>query len=161
MASRAYSSPRRPHRFRRRGMRRGLIAIGASALLALAACSGSGGTSSASGGKPAGGGIVTFAESADYAPTWILPFYPGSFVTIQEQGWFENLMWPPLYNQSNGASPAVNYAHSLGNPPIYSDNDKVATITIKHWKWSDGTPVTTRDLVFWFNLLKANKTEWA
>jgi peptide/nickel transport system substrate-binding protein len=160
MASRAFSSPRGPHRFLRHGMRRGAIAIGVCALLALAACSGSGASSSTGGGKPASGGIVTFAESAGYAPTWILPFYPGSFDTIQEQGWFENFMWPPLYNTSNGASPAVNYSHSLGNPPTYSANDKVATITIKHWKWSDGTPVTSRDLIFWFNLLKANKTEW-
>lgn len=160
MSSRAYSSPRRPHWLRCHLGRRGTAVIGASALLALAACSGSGGTSSANGGKPASGGIVTFAESAGYAPTWILPFYPGSFDTIQEQGWFENFMWPPLYNTSNGASPGVSFAHSLGNPPTYSANDKIATITIKHWKWSDGTPVTTRDLIFWFNLLKANKTEW-
>ena len=48
-------------------------------------------------------------------------------------------MWPPLYNQGNGASPTVNYAQSLGNPPVYSDNDTVVTLTIKHWKWSDGT----------------------
>jgi peptide/nickel transport system substrate-binding protein len=160
MASRAFFTPPRPHWFRRRGVRRGPIVIGISALLALAACSGSAGSPSASGGKPSSGGVVTFAESAGYAPTWILPFYPGSFDTIQEQGWFENFMWPPLYNTSNGASPAVNYSHSLGNPPTYSGNDKIATITIKHWKWSDGKPVTTRDLIFWFNLLKANKTEW-
>jgi peptide/nickel transport system substrate-binding protein len=148
---------------RRRVARSAIAVVGASALLALAACSGSSGSSPGTGttGKPSSGGVVTFAESADYAPTWILPFYTGAFFTIQEQGWFESLMWPPLFNQANGQSPSVNYAQSLGNPPVFSDNNTVVSITIKHWKWSDGTPVTARDLMFWINLLKANKSQWA
>jgi peptide/nickel transport system substrate-binding protein len=155
--------PRTTHRFRPRFLRSSLAVIGISAMTALAACSGSSpsSTTGSTGGTPSSGGVVTFAESPDYSPTWILPFYSGEFFTIQEQGWFESLSWPPLFNQSNGASPVVNYATSLGNPPVYSDNDTVVTLTIKHWKWSDGQPVTTRDLMFWLNLLKANKTEWA
>jgi peptide/nickel transport system substrate-binding protein len=161
MARRTNAFPRTTARFRRHLMRRGAAALGVSACLAVAACSASGSGNTGATGTSTTGGIVTFAESADYAPTWILPFYSGAFFTIQEQGWFENLMWPPLFNQSNGQSPVVNYAQSLGNPPVYSDNGTVVTLTIKHWKWSDGTPVTTRDLMFWLNLLKANKTEWA
>ena len=161
MANRNSSSPHAARLFRRHLARRGAAVIGVSAALALAACSSSGGGSTTTGSSSSSGGIVTFAESADYSPTWILPFYSGAFFTIQEQGWFESLMWPPLYNQGNGANPSVNYAQSLGNPPVYSDNDTVVTLTIKHWKWSDGTPVTTRDLMFWLNILKANKSQWA
>ena len=153
--------PRITHWFRGGLIRRGFLILGLSACLALAACSASSGTSSkSSSGAPTKGGVVTFAESANYAPTWILPFYPGSFFTIQEQSWFENLMWPPLFNVS-GSSPTINFAQSLGDQPVYSDNDKVVTLTIKPWKWSDGTPVTTRDLMFWINILKANKSQWA
>jgi peptide/nickel transport system substrate-binding protein len=160
MANPNGSLPRRTRRSRPRFVRSGIAALGVSAALVLAACSGS--TSpSTSGSAPAGGGIVTFAESPDYFPTWILPFYSGAFFTIQEQGWFESLMWPPLFNQGNGQNPSVNYSTSLGNPPVYSDNDTVVTLTIKHWKWSDGQPVTTRDIMFWLNILKANKTQWA
>jgi peptide/nickel transport system substrate-binding protein len=163
MARRINAFPRTTKPLRKHLMRRGAAALGVSACLALAACASSGSPSSAgsTGGNATNGGVVTFAESADYAPTWILPFYSGADFTIQEQGWFESLMWPPLYNQGNGESPTVNYAQSLGNPPVYSDHDTVVTITIKHWKWSDGTPVTTRDLTFWLNILKANKTQWA
>lgn len=161
MANRNGFSPHTARRFRRHVARRGAAVIGVSAVLALAACAGSGSSSTTTGSSSSSGGIVTFAESADYAPTWILPFYSGTFFTIQEQGWFESLMWPPLFNQGNGASPSVNYAQSLGNPPVYSDNGTVVTVSIKHWKWSDGTPVTTRDLMFWLNILKANKSEWA
>jgi peptide/nickel transport system substrate-binding protein len=71
------------------------------------------------------------------------------------------MMWPPLFNQANGQSPVVSYAHSLGNQPVYSDNGTVVTLTLKHWKWSDGKPITTRDIMFWLNLLKANKSQWA
>src|SRR5580698_5463873 len=120
MAKRINASPRTTTRFRRHLMRRGAAALGVAACLTVVACSGSGSGSGSSGttGKSATGGVVTFAESADYAPTWILPFYSGAFFTIQEQGWFENLMWPPLFNQANGQSPVINYAQSLANPPV-------------------------------------------
>ena len=34
------------------------------------------------------------------------------------------------------------------------------TINLKHYQWSDGKPVTSRDVVFWINLLRANKVNW-
>ncbi len=161
MANRISSSPRRTHRFRPRLIRGTAAIIGVSAALILAACSGGSSGTTSSGSTPSSGGVVTFAETPEGQPTWILPFYSGAFFTIQEQGWFESLMWPPLFNQANGESPVVNYAQSLGNPPVYSDNDTVVTLTLKHWKWSDGQPVTTRDVMFWLNILKANKSQWA
>jgi peptide/nickel transport system substrate-binding protein len=161
MANRISPSPRRTHRFRSRLIRGAAVIIGVSAALILAACSGGSSGTSGSGSSPSSGGVVTFAETPEGQPTWILPFYSGAFFTIQEQGWFESLMWPPLFNQANGQSPVVNYAQSLGNPPVYSDNGTVVTLTLKHWKWSDGQPVTTRDIMFWLNLLKANKSQWA
>ncbi|EQD53675.1 extracellular solute-binding protein family 5, partial [mine drainage metagenome] len=35
-----------------------------------------------------------------------------------------------------------------------------ATIRLKSYRWSDGTPVTSRDIEFWMNLLLANKSQW-
>jgi peptide/nickel transport system substrate-binding protein len=161
MANRNGSSSPGMHRFRSRLVRRAPAIVAGIAAVTLAACSASSNPGTPGAGSKASGGVVTFAESADYVPTWILPFYSGAFFTIQEQGWFENLMWPPLFNQSNGASPTVNYAASLGNQPVYSDNGTVVTLTLKHWNWSDGQPVTARDIIFWLNLLKANKSQWA
>ncbi len=161
MANRTSSSPRRTHRFRPRLIRGTAAIIGVSAALILAACSGGSSGASGTGSTASKGGVVTFAETPEGQPTWILPFYSGEFFTIQEQGWFESMMWPPLFNQANGQSPVVSYAHSLGNQPVYSDNGTVVTLTLKHWKWSDGKPITTRDIMFWLNLLKANKSQWA
>src|SRR4029077_9406317 len=39
---------------------------------------------------------------------------------------------------------------------VYSDGGKTVTIKMKNWKWSDGAPITSRDVQFWMNLYKAN-----
>lgn len=49
---------------------------------------------------------------------------------------------------------------SIGNKPIYSNSNKTVTVTLKEWKFSDGQPITARSVLFWMNLLKANKTNW-
>ncbi len=107
--------------------------------------------------------MATFAESPGFPPVWILPFYPGSDFTIQYQGWFENLLYPPIFQfgAAGTTSPAINFSQSIADPPIYTRHDTQVTLVLKHWVWSDGKPVTTRDITFWLNLLKANKAEWA
>ena len=67
--------------------------------------------------------------------------------------YFTNLMYRPLYWFGNGSQPLMNPSLSLANAPTWSGN--TATITLKHYKWSDGTPVTTTDVMFWLNMLKA------
>jgi peptide/nickel transport system substrate-binding protein len=121
----------------------------------LAACS-----SSAAPASSGASGVIRFAETpGGGVPTWIFPLFPPQYFTIQEQSWFEYLMWPPLYQFGEGSSSDIDYATSLGNPPVYSDNDTKVTITLKHWKWSNGKPVTTRDITFWLNLFSANKQQ--
>ena len=34
------------------------------------------------------------------------------------------------------------------------------TVTLKHYMWSDGTPVTARDVVFYINLGQAMGATW-
>ena len=63
----------------------------------------------------------------------------------------------PLYTVGSAIVPAESQA----DPPTYSDGNKTVTVHLKSYHWSDGTPVTSRDVVFAFNLLKANKTSWA
>ncbi len=42
-----------------------------------------------------------------------------------------------------------------------SADGKSVRITLGNRHWSDGKPITSRDVEFWFNLIKANKAEWA
>uniref|UniRef100_UPI0023F14034 ABC transporter substrate-binding protein n=1 Tax=Ferrimicrobium acidiphilum TaxID=121039 RepID=UPI0023F14034 len=69
-------------------------------------------------------------------------------------------MYRPLYFYGKGNKAEIDYNLSIGNPPVYSNNDKTVTVTLKHYEWSNGTPVTARDVIFWMNLLKANKTSY-
>ena len=45
---------------------------------------------------------------------------------------------------------------SIANPPVYSNGDKTVSITMKsNWKWSNGQPLTAKDLLFTIDLIKA------
>ena len=50
---------------------------------------------------------------------------------------------------------------SLAALPTYSHNNTVVTINLGDYNWSDGKPVTTRDVAFWINLLRVNKGSFA
>ena len=68
-------------------------------------------------------------------------------------------MYRPLYWFGNGSKPLMNPSLSLASEPTWSGN--TATITLKHYMWSDGTPVTTTDVMFWLNMLKAvGASDW-
>jgi peptide/nickel transport system substrate-binding protein len=65
-------------------------------------------------------------------------------------------MWRPLYWFGNGVEPTESAAMSLARPPVWSDGDQTVSVTLKSsYKWSDGQPVTARDVVFWFDELRA------
>jgi peptide/nickel transport system substrate-binding protein len=44
---------------------------------------------------------------------------------------------------------------------MFSDGNRTVTVHLNAYKWADGETVTSRDVVFWMNLLKASPaTEW-
>jgi peptide/nickel transport system substrate-binding protein len=74
---------------------------------------------------------------------------------------FIDLLYRPLYWYGNNYRPTVDYGYSIGEPPTFSDGDRTVTVKLNSWKWSDGESVTSRDLVFWMDVLKASPaTEW-
>ncbi len=101
------------------------------------------------------GGVVTFAEQPESPPTYILPLANGSTYNGINILLFSENMYLPLYWFGSDGKPALNKALSLAYPPTESDNDTVLTIDLKHWAWSDGDPITARDVIFWLNLLSA------
>jgi peptide/nickel transport system substrate-binding protein len=109
------------------------------------------------------GATVTFAEQPGSPPDYVFPLQPAEWFTFANDQEFSYLLYPTLYWIDRDGQPVVNNAMSLAYPPVFSVNaahDTVATITLKDYSWSDGVPVTTRDVEFWMNLLVANKTEW-
>ena len=107
------------------------------------------------------GGTAYFQEGPAAPPTYIFPLVSGENFSVENTADFQTLLYPPLYWYGDKGSTSVNYPLSIGNAPVYSDGNRVVTITLKHYAWSDGETVSARDVGFWINLLKANKADWA
>jgi len=144
-----------------------LGAVAAAACLALlaSACSSSssgGGAAGGGGGKPQSGGTATFALPPGTTPNYIFPMLTGAYYSVANIEQFQRLSYRSLYWIGNAqGQPVVDPAMSLAQPPTWSDHDSVATIHLNNYTWSDGSPVTTRDIAFWINLLKVNKATFA
>jgi peptide/nickel transport system substrate-binding protein len=72
-----------------------------------------------------------------------------------------DMIYRPLYWYGDNYRPTVDYNRSLGQKPVFSNGDKTVTVHLNNYKWSDGEPVSARDVIFWLNLVKASPaTNW-
>ncbi len=143
-----------------------LALVGATALAACGKTSSSNAPSTGLGGSfghiPAAAtgaqhaGTITWAEAPGTAPTWILPLVTSAADAVNNSNEFSNEMWRPLYWFSNGVEPTQTPAMSLADPPKWSNADKTVSITLNgKYKWSDGQPITSKDVLFFFDEVKA------
>jgi peptide/nickel transport system substrate-binding protein len=147
-----------------------LIALGASAVLLVSACSGSSSSGSSSnstgtgGGSSSGaataGGSASFALPPNATPNWIFPIgTPGHLASYNSSISAE--MYLPLYNyDTSSGTLGLDESISAAQAPVYSNGDKTVTITLRNLTWSNGKPVTSRDVQFWVNLVQADKAQW-
>jgi len=136
------------------------VGAGAVALALVAAgCSSSSTTGGTTTGTKVQGGTAVWAEPPATVPNYIFPFTSSAYISVINASNFTNLMYRPLYWFGNGNQPTLNTKLSLANPPTWAGN--TATVTLKHYVWSNGSPVTTADVMFWVNMLKAvGATDW-
>jgi peptide/nickel transport system substrate-binding protein len=106
------------------------------------------------------GGTAYFMEGPSAPPTYIFPFISPQVCSTMNYGQFTYLMYRPLYWFGNNNTPTVDPNYSIANPPTFTNGDKTVTVTLKHWMWSDGEQVTSRDVEFWMNLMFAEKDNW-
>jgi peptide/nickel transport system substrate-binding protein len=139
---------------RRFGIRGGkaVLYVGAVALaVAASGCATSNGSSTAPpSSAPVTGGTAVMAEPPSTTPNYIWPFAGSAYFTDINTDDLQYLLYRPLYWFGRSGEPTVNYALSLADPPLF-DGDKV-TITLQHYRWSNGTPVTAQDVMFWLNM---------
>lgn len=137
-------------------MRRSLGRVAALiCCLVLTACAG--GQVRHGGGGP---NTVSFALPPSATPNWILPLaIPG--YTASYNGVVQSALFVPLYAY-DGSSGAVgmDQAASAAEPPVYSPDGRSVTVTLKPLTWSDGVPVTSADVQFWLELVRAAKDDW-
>jgi peptide/nickel transport system substrate-binding protein len=149
-------------RHRHRGGRVAAVVTAAVLAAGVAACSSGappGASSSSSSGKTTGG-TVTYALAPDVQPNYIFPFVsPANESTYN--GAMQDVMYRPLYMfGNNGNSVALNDSLSTADAPVYTDGGKTVTITMKGWKWSNGESVDAQDVIFWLNILEAEKAQY-
>ena len=167
-------------------MRIGGLALAVASLTALAACSSSSSSSSSSttttqpgaitqpgsvgeipaAGTPSGtAGTITYALTPGGVPNWILPMPTSATNSVYNVFNFEWQMWPPMYYAPSGSTPTVDPTLSVANPPTWSNGDKTMTITLKPWKWNTGQTISSKDLQFTFDMIKAavkaSPSNWA
>jgi peptide/nickel transport system substrate-binding protein len=133
--------------------------LAAASILALvaAACGGSN-SSTTPGGSPVKGGTAVLAEPPSTTPNYIFPYSSASVTTEANLFDLQALMYRPLYWFGDNGQPVVNYSLSLANPPKISGRN--VTITLKHYVWSNGTPVTAQNVMFWLNMELAVPTDF-
>ncbi|ALE07855.1 hypothetical protein AL755_14640 [Arthrobacter sp. ERGS1:01] len=141
-----------------------LLGIIAVVFLALTGCSsGNGSSNSSSSANPPGkaANTATFADPPNTVPNWIFPFAPIADFSVSNSSYLQFLMYRPLYWFGNNGATGVDDSLSLAAEPVYSNGGKTVTITLKPYKWSDGSTLTSTDVMFWFNMLKAEKANYA
>ncbi|MGX1911388.1 peptide ABC transporter substrate-binding protein [Streptomyces phaeochromogenes] len=130
-------------------------AVVSAGTLLLAGCSGTNDTSSASPDS------IDYALPANFTPNWILPIGTAAHLNTNNRSIADSL-WERLvaYDGSTGKI-AWNKKASIATAADFAADGKSVKVTLGDRSWSDGKPITSRDVEFWFNLIKANKAEWA
>ena len=141
-----------------------LAGVAAVAALALAAagCGSSGGGSTNTGGKAIKGGTASVALPPGVTLSWIFPFYAITNSSVYNSEQFQWLMFRPLYMFGNNTNNdvAINYPLSPAKAPTYTNGGKTVTVTMKGWKWSNGESVDASSLMFYMNMVEAEKANW-
>jgi peptide/nickel transport system substrate-binding protein len=153
----------------------GGLALAVASVTALAACSSSSSSSSSTttttpgavtqpgsiGSIPAAGtpsgkvATITYAMVPGAVPNWILPMPTAASNSVYNVFNFEWQMWPPMYYAPSGSTPTVDPSLSVANSPMWSNGYKTMTIHVKPWKWNNGQTVSSKDLLFTFDMIKA------
>ncbi len=129
-----------------------------AAMLVLAAAGCTGGQSTPGGTTPVRGGTAVYALPPTSTPDYIFPFLSSQHFTGANVNYFTQLMYRPLYWFGSGGRPVLNPALSLADPPTFRGRN--VTITLKHYRWSNGTPVTAQNVVFWLHMMLAEPKDW-
>jgi peptide/nickel transport system substrate-binding protein len=137
-----------------------IAAVAATALLAA-------GCGSSSSGSPSSGSVknavATLPIVTGTGANCIFPFEGTQCYSVANYEDFEYQMVLPLYTfgGNSNTNVTVNYALSPAGAPVFKNGGKTVVINLKGWKWSDGQTVDAKDVIFFLNMLEAEKAAYA
>jgi peptide/nickel transport system substrate-binding protein len=132
-------------------------AVVVAAVVVVVVRSGGGGSG---GPPPTGTATISWAEPPGSPPDYIFPFTPAPYFDPSNLADFQHLLYRPLYWYGTGSHPSLNAADSVAHPPVFSGGGTTVTVTLKPYRWSNGETVTAEDVLFWVNMLHAEKANW-
>jgi peptide/nickel transport system substrate-binding protein len=135
-----------------------MLAAWVAALALVAAGCSSSTSSSPAAGTPIKGGTAVWAEQPAQQPTYIFPYVNSQNISNTNLFDLQYLMYRPLYWFGVGNTPKVNPTLSVAKLPTISG--RVVTITLNHYMWSNGTPVSAKNVMFWLNMELAEPTNY-
>jgi len=140
----------------------GVAAMAATALLATGCSTASSNNSGSSSKTVVKGAVATLANITGQGANCMFPLEGTQCASVVNDEEFEYLMVRTLYVfGGNNNSITVNYPLSPADAPVYSNGGKTVVINLKGWKWSNGETVDAKDVIFFLNMLEAEKTEYA
>jgi peptide/nickel transport system substrate-binding protein len=149
--------------FQRRGKLgvAGVAAVAAAALLAAGCGSSSSGTGTNTGSVK--NATATLPIVTGTGANCIDLFEGTQCYSVANLEDFEWQMYLPLYafGGNSNTKVTVDYALSPADAPVYENSGKTVVINLKGWKWSNGEKVDAKDLIFFLNMLEAEKTSYA
>jgi peptide/nickel transport system substrate-binding protein len=153
--------------FERRRKRRvaGGVATLAVTALAAAAC-GSSPSSPSTSTTSVKGAVATLTNVSGTAASCMFPMETSNCYSVINYEDFQYLLVRPLYvfGGNSNTSISVDTTDNVGPAaaPIYSNGGKTVVVNLKpSWKWSNGQPVNAQDVIFFMNMLEANKASYA
>ncbi|HUY24087.1 MAG TPA: ABC transporter substrate-binding protein, partial [Candidatus Saccharimonadales bacterium] len=134
------------------------LALGVATLVLLATYLGAASPASAAAKS---GGTVTFALPPGVVSTYIFPFATGPDTENVNLFQMWPFLWRPLYWYGDNGNVGINWKESVAERPTYSNGGRTVNITLKKtFRWSDGQPVTNRDVELWMNLFFAERENY-
>ena len=119
------------------------MAAGSSLLVAPSTFAASGST----------GGTIEYALPPQTNLTWFLPIVNAANDSVYNTQ-FVDQMYKPLLWINNDYT--INWKSSVASKVTYNKQGTVYHVFLnKKWKWSNGQPVTSKDLMFTWNVVKA------
>lgn len=152
---------------RHAGLKRRLLfpaMLAAAASIILVGCSSAGGPGATTGASANAPGkaadTISWALPPATVPNWIWPFSPIADFSVTNSE-VQLMMYRTLYWYGDNGKTGVDYSLSLAQKPVFSQDGKTITITLNPYKWSNGEDVTAQDVLFWINMDKVEKANYA